>query len=204
MEFLEVVRKRRMVRSFTAEPVDAAALERIIDAGRRGPSAGYSQGVEFVVVTDPEMRARVGTRGEEWLRRAKMPNFVAQAQALIVVCTSATIYKERYRERDKRAAGAERDEEDFWLVPYCHTDAGAATMLLLLAAVNEGLGAGVAGVMGEGGQRHMREVLGVPENYTAVAIVALGHEAANAGAYRGSAATRRRRALSEVVHRERW
>jgi nitroreductase len=52
MEFADVVRRQRMVCSFTAEPVAPDAVERILDAARRGPSAGFSQGTEFVVVTD--------------------------------------------------------------------------------------------------------------------------------------------------------
>ena len=95
-------------------------------------------------------------------------------------------------------------DETFWLVPYWHTDAGAAMMLILLAAVNEGLGAGVAGVMGSKGQERMQRVLGMPPSYTAVAIVAIGHEAPDARDIPSSARTRKRRPLGQVVHRDRW
>ena len=196
-----------MVRSFSSEAVAPEAIERILDVARRGPSAGYSQGVEFVLVTDEAVRRQVSAEPEA-LKKSGLPNFVAQAAALIVVCTSAEIYTSRYREGDKARLregqeGATADE-NFWTVPYWHTDAGAALMLILLAAVNEGLGAGVAGVMGREGQERMQRVLAMPETYTAVAIVAIGYEAVDARQFGGSARTRKRRPLDEVVHRDRW
>ena len=203
MDFRDVVRKRRMVRSFTDEPVAAEAVERILDTARRGPSAGYSQGVEFILVTDRSLRQQVSAPPER-LRAAGLPNFIAQAPVLVVVCTSAEIYTSRYREPDKMRVRGERPDEDLWLVPYWHTDAGAAMMLILLAAVNEGLGAGVAGVMGQEGQDRMQRVLGMPDSYIAVAIVAIGHEAPDAKEFGGSTKTRKRRPLSDVVHRDKW
>jgi nitroreductase len=203
MEFADVVRKRRMVRSFSGEAVAPEAIERILDVARRGPSAGYSQGVEFVLVTDEAVRRRVSADPEA-LKKAGLPNFAAQAPVLVIVCTSAEMYTSRYHEADKMRIRSETPDENLWRVPYWHTDAGAALMLILLAAVNEGLGAGVAGVMGGEGQERMQRVLGMPEAYTAVAIVAIGHEAADARQFSGSTRTRKRRPLDEVVHRERW
>jgi nitroreductase len=203
MDFWELVRRRRMVRSFTDERVAPGAVERILEAARRGPSAGYSQGVEFVVVTEPAVRAELSAPPGS-IRASGRPLFVEQAPVLIVVCTSPSIYIERYREADKALVRKGRSDEDFWLVPYWHTDAGAAMMLILLAAVDEGLGAGIAGVMGAMGQARLRQVLGMPASYMAVAIVALGHEAPDARQFSGSAKTRKRRAIEDVVHRERW
>jgi nitroreductase len=203
MEFRELLRRRRMVRSFTDEPVPVDAVGRIVDTARRGPSAGYSQGVEFVVVTDEAMRKAVA--GDEApYRRAGMPPFVAQAPVQVVICTSAAIYTGRYAEADKQAATAGRADDDFWHVPYWHVDAGCALMLLLLATVDEGLAAGFVGVMGEQRQQRLRELLGIPPEYMAIGIAAIGHEAADARQYRGSAARRPRRPLAEIMHRERW
>ena len=61
MEFYEAVRRRRMVRQYLDLPVEAAAVDRILDAARRGPSAGFAQGVEFVVVTEAAGRAAVAS-----------------------------------------------------------------------------------------------------------------------------------------------
>jgi nitroreductase len=204
MDFLDVVRKRRMVRSFTDEPVASDAVERILDVARRGPSAGYSQGVEFVVVTERATRDALTGGRPDAVRQSGITNFVQQAPVVIVVCASADIYTSRYREADKQPVRRESPDERFWLVPYWHTDAGAAMMLILLAAVNEGLGAGVVGVTGPEGQQRMQRALGMPGSYTAVAMVAIGHEAPDARQFRGSAAIRKRRPFDEVVHRERW
>src|SRR5205085_12254606 len=54
VEFSDVVRRRRMVRQFAQRPVQREVLERILDTARRGPSAGFSQGFEFVVLDAPE------------------------------------------------------------------------------------------------------------------------------------------------------
>ena len=66
MEFTDVVLKRRMVRNFTAKPVEGGTIERILDLARHAPSAGFTQGQSFVVVTDPRMRKEIGrVCGEE-------------------------------------------------------------------------------------------------------------------------------------------
>jgi nitroreductase len=54
LEFSEVVRRRHMVREFTGEPVSPESLDRILRHAVRGPSAGFSQGQAFLVVTGEE------------------------------------------------------------------------------------------------------------------------------------------------------
>ena len=196
-----MVRKRRMVRSFTDAPVAPDAVDRIVDAGRRGPSAGYSQGVEFVVITEEATRDAIAQPGDEMLRRSGQRNFVRQAPVHIVICTSAEVYKSRYRESDKMRVRSRLSEEDLWEVPYWHTDAGCAMMLILLAAVNEGIAAAFVGPR----PAFLRGLLGIPEEYTPIGLVLLGHEAPDARDYGDVSATKRpRRPLNEVVHRERW
>jgi nitroreductase len=56
MDFEQVVTKRRMVRNFTGDPISHESLERILDLARRGPSAGFTQGQDFVVVNDPQLK----------------------------------------------------------------------------------------------------------------------------------------------------
>lgn len=203
MDFRETIRNRRMVRSFRIDPVDPAALERVLDAARRGPSAGFSQGVEFCVVTDPRTRVALGP-SDESLAKARLRGFVADAPVAVVVCTSEARYTGRYAEPDKVRARAGRSHDEQWLVPYWHVDAGAAIMLLLLAVVDEGLSAGLVGVMGADGQERVRRAINMPETHTAVAIIAIGHSADAQPPVTGSAARRPRRPFDEVVHRERW
>ena len=201
MNFQDVVRRRRMVRSFTEEPVDPEIVERILDTARRGPSAGYSQGVEFVVITDPATRAAIAAPGEEILARSGHKPFVAQAPVHIAICVSPEIYRARYREPDKQRAVSDWDDEKLWETPFWHTDGGAALMLILLAAVDEGIAAAFIG----GEHKLYRELLGIPEEYIPIGVALLGHEAPDARDYGDvSATTRPRRPLSEIVHRERW
>lgn len=204
MDFYDVLRRRRMCRSFTDEPVDPEAVRRILDAARRAPTAGNSQGVEFVVVTDAETRRAIAAPGDAVYRRSGHHNFVAQAPVHVVICTSAEIYKERYRESDKQRVVQGLDEDRLWAVPYWYSDAGAAKMLVLLGAVAEGLAAGFVGVL-PGTQGPLRDLLGIPDDFTAIGIALLGHEAPDAREFGDvSAEPRRRRPYDEVVHRDRW
>ena len=203
MEFLDVVRRRRMVRSFTDEPVAAASVERIMDVARRGPSAGYSQGIEFVVITDDETRLTLAGGPKRGVMASGNPNFVAQAPVHIVICTSADFYRNRYREQDKMRVRARLSDDELWSVPYWHTDAGCAMMLILLAAVNEGLGAAFIGYAER--EPQVRRFLGIPDEFVVIGAVHIGHEAADARQDpTSSAAKRPRRPFAEVVHRERW
>jgi len=201
MDFVDVVRKRRMVRSFTDTPVAPEAIERIMDIARRGPSAGYSQGVEFVVVTDDATRGEIAQPYEALHAKSGHPNFVRQALVHIVICANAEIYKSRYRQPDKMRARRNVSDEDLWRIPYWYTDAGCAMMLILLATVDEGLAAGFVG----GGVERLRTLLGIPEEYTPIGIALIGHEAPDARQYGDVSADQRpRRPLSDVVHDERW
>ena len=193
--FYDIVARRRMVRNYTEEPVDPDAVDRIVEAGRRAPSAGFSQGQSFVVVTDQELRTEIA-------RLASEPEYVAQgfdpwisrAPVHIVVCTSEAIYRQRYAEPDKSPDGAVHP----WPVPYWWVDAGASMMNVLLAAVAEGLAAGFLGSHSLG---DIKTLLGIPAHIDPIGIVTLGHEAED----RKSGSLRRGwKPMNEVIHRERW
>lgn len=175
-------------------------MKRIVDTARRGPSAGYSQGVEFVVVTDPDKRAAIAAPGDEMFAKTGRPNFVAQAPVHVIVCTNPEIYKSRYREADKMRVVGDMDEDKLWEVPFWHTDAGAAMMMLLLAAVDEGIAAALVGHTTD-----LRPLLGIPDEYIVVGSVLLGHEAPEARDYGDVSAKKRpRRPFDEVVHMNSW
>jgi nitroreductase len=196
MEFAEVVRKRKMIRSYLDKPVDPSALERIIDAARRTPSAGHSQGQYLVVVTEPGTRKAIAELGDEAHYVASgMPPWMSTAPVHLVVCVREDDYHERYREPDKLTGeGSEID----WPVPYWWVDAGATLMLVLLATVNEGLSAGIFGSHRLGG---LKELLGIPNDVSPVGIITIGHAASTATT---GSAKRGRKAPERVVHRERW
>lgn len=195
-EFHELVRKRRMIRNFTEEPVSWDVIERIIDAGRRGPSAGFSQGMQFVAITEGETRARIAeVAGEKWYVRQGHEPFMSRAPVHIVITTSEAEYHRRYNESDKKAKG---QEEIGWPIPYWHTDAGAAMMLVLLAAVDEDLGTAFVGVKDPS---ELQAVLGIPEEHLPIGVVFIGHPAPD---MKSGSLKRGRRPLDTVLHRERW
>lgn len=201
MEFREILRHRRMVRAYTDEPVPRETVERVVATVRRAPSGGFSQGQRLLVVTDPETRQAIAElAGEpEYVARGFEP-WVSRAPVHVVVCTREEDYHERYRRPDKLREG----EEIEWPVPYWYVDAGAALMLVLLAAIDEGLGAGVFGVLAPEVPK-LKELLGIPADVHFVGIVTLGHPAPDPRWSEGSSRlTQARRRLDELVRWERW
>ena len=185
-----------MVRNYTPDPVPSEALDRIVDAGLRAPSAGYSQGMGFVVVTEAATRKSIATLAEEEEYVASgFDPWISAAPAHIVITASESIYRDRYREPDK--LGPDGEEID-WPVPYWWVDAGAAMMAVLLAAVNEGLAAGFLGVHS---MRDLAALLAIPEHHSPIGVVTVGHPMPDR---RSGSLARGKRPRDAVVHWERW
>ena len=202
MDFAEVMRHRKMVRNYTDEPVAREAVERIVGCGRKAPSGGFSQGVRFVIVEDRDTRERIAGLADEpeYVKMGFEP-WISRAPVHIVVAMREDDYHDRYQEPEKLD---ESGEEIEWRVPWWWVDAGKALMLLLLGAVDEGLGAGLFGLVGDQNDR-LRELLGVPEDFEIVGVVTVGHPAPEpTEERRKEALRRRRRPLEEVVRWERW
>ena len=195
MELQDAIARRRMVRNYRDEPVDPAAIDRVIDAARRAPSAGFTQGQRFVVVTAAETRAAIAELGGEshYVEQGFDP-WMSRAPVHVVPCADERAYHDRYREPDKLG----EDGEIAWPVPYWHVDIGASLMLLLLAVVEEGLAAGFFGVHRLDG---LRELLGIPAHVHPIGVVTLGHPAADR---RSGSLARGWHDLDEVRYRERW
>ncbi len=202
MELRELLPRRRMVRHYANEPVPREVVERIVATVRRAPSAGYSQGQRLLVVTEDEGRAEVARclNAAGWGSHDDLEPWLESAPVHVLVLTRENDYHDRYRKPDKLADG----EEIEWPVPYWHVDAGAALMLLLLAAIDEGLGAGVSGVP-LGAAAGLRASFGIPEDVAVVALVTMGVAAPDPGwSAVTSRRTQSRRAPDEVVRWERW
>jgi FMN reductase [NAD(P)H] len=201
MEFREILKRRRMVRAYEPRPVPDETLERVVGTIRRAPSAGFSQGQRFIVVTDPEARSAIAeATGEDFYVNQGFEPWISGAAALIAVCTREDDYHDRYRQPDKLVEG----EEIEWPVPYWYVDAGKAAMLVLLAAIDEGLAAGVFGIDGEG-QDEVRRLLGLPDDVALVEVITLGYPAADKASDRlSSRGTRPRKAMDELIRWERW
>jgi FMN reductase [NAD(P)H] len=195
VELREILRRRRMVRAYEPEPVPREAIEQIVRTVRRAPSAGFSQGQRLVVFTEAERRRRLAEILEEG-------SWVRDAPVLVVVCVREDDYHDRYREPDKLALTGGVEIE--WPIPFWHFDTGAAAMLILLAAIDEGYAAGLFSVFVEA-LPAFREELGLPDDVTIACCIAIGQAADDdAASAASSRLTRRRRPLDEIVRWERW
>ena len=198
MTLYELLQQRRMVRNYTGERVPRETLERIAATVRRAPSAGFSQGQRLLVIDDPELLARISAEQ----RDVGAEPWFASAAAHVLVLTREQDYHDRYTRQDKLDATG--GSEIVWPVPYWHVDAGAALMLVLLAAIEEGLAAGVYGIQLED-QPRWRELLRIPEELAVVAGITLGRPAPDPEwSRRASRSTQRRKPVDELVHWNRW
>lgn len=197
MEFAELVRKRRIVRHFKTDPIDMTAVDRMLDLARRVPSAGFTQGQDFIVVTDPAQRREVARLcGEEaHYEKSFGHRWISEAPVQIIPCANEGAYHRRYQEPDK--VGADGQEHD-WPVPYWVMDTGCSVMVLLLAVVDEGLAAGYAGFLDLPGAR---ELLGIPEDVIPVGVIPVGYPDQDIPS---PSLKRGRKAMQAIVHKERW
>jgi nitroreductase len=199
MELAAAVRARRMVRAFAPTPLVPGTIDRILDLARRSPSAGFSQGWDFVVLEGPEQTARYW---DVTLPPAERDDFpwpgLLRAPALVIPCADAQAYVDRYAEPDKRATGLGRAAED-WPVPYWLVDTAMSTMVALLAAVDEGLGALFFGIFHH--EAELKAALGIPDGHLPIGTVAIGHPEPSRPS---TSSERGRRPLDAVVHRGGW
>lgn len=192
MEFRDVIKRRRMVRRYTPEPIERESLDRIIEAAVRAPSAGFSQGQRFIVVTDAEIRADIAKAAgeDEYLDRG-FDAWLSVAPVHVVLCVDPKVYHDRYGEPDKEGT-------DTWTVPYWWLDIGASFMAILYAAVDEGLD---AGFLGGHAFKGIADVLDIPESVLVAGVVTIGHgidESASLSVGRG------RTDQADVVRSQGW
>ncbi|WP_148701687.1 nitroreductase family protein [Candidatus Nitrososphaera evergladensis] len=173
MEFDEVVRKRKMIRKYQVRSIPDSIINKIIENAHRAPSAGHTQVQEFIIVRDAETKKklkRVSVNQEQ----------VEEAPLLIVVCANTSRSIGRYRQRGK----------EFYSV----MDGAFASILILLTAVNEGIGAGFVGAFEDD---KVSEILGLPEYVRPIGIIALGFPDEEPKKLE-------RIAKERLIHHERW
>jgi len=192
MEFAEVVRRRRMIRSYAADrPIPRDVLDDLLRLAIRAPSAGHTQGWRFLVLDDITSceafwEATSDGPADSWLARLKT------APVLIVCLSDKDAYLDRYAEPDK---GWTDRAESHWPVPYWHIDTGMAAMILLLAAEDRSLAACFFGVPTER-WTSFRDAFDVPERLAPVGVISLGYPAPDA---KSPSLKRGRRDLADVV-----
>jgi len=196
MEFKETVLKRRMVRNFADKPVDSQIIDQIIQLTRHAPSAGFTQGQSFVVVTNPDMKKAIAEtcQEEEYIKNGFAP-FISKAPVLLIPCTSEMAYHRRYQQPDKVD---EDGNEIEWPVPYWFMDIGCTVMIALLAAIDEGL---VTAFAGSKDLKTLRTLLNMPDEIHPVGVIAVGYRAQDLPS---PSLKRGRKADAEYVHYESW
>lgn len=196
MEFQDVVRHRRMVREYdTGRPVPPEIVDRIVRNGLRAPSAGFSQGWGFLVLDNEKdvARFRAAARPDEQPERWFAAN--VEAPLLIVALSNKDVYLDRYAQQDK---GHEDRSDAWWPTPYWDVDTGFAALMMLLTAVDAGLGACFFGLPKERIEPFRAE-FGVPPELHPVGAVSIGYSDEPPRDLRA-----RRRATGDVVRRGDW
>ena len=192
-----------MVRNYDPDrPVPPEIVERLLDHAIRAPSAGFSQGWGFLVLVDAVDRDRFWrtTTPDDAEPANGTTNWLAgmrRAPLIIVAHGNKDAYLDRYAEPDK--GWADRDEGR-WPVPYWHIDAGFASLLMLLTAVDEGLGACFFGIPPERIPPYRAE-FGVPDSFVPIGALTVGYAAPDR---RSPSLRRGRRPVADVVHRGHW
>ena len=198
MDFRDVVKQRRMHRAFLPDPLPREQIERIASVIRHAPSGGFSQGGSIVVVTDEAKRLEIAKAFGDEHYSYNGRNFIVDAPVHMVISANEALYHARYTQPDKLAATG--GVEVTWPVPYWHVDAGALMILVLMAAINEGL---ASAFIGHPDQKQIfDELLGLPEDVVPIGLALIGKP----GDYPAPSSRMRaaRRSLDDLVHWGSW
>ena len=197
MQFADCVRSRKMVRAFRKAPVDAKLLERIVDLASRAPSAGKTQGWHLLVLREEQTAKFWNITLPKQKRSSFRWQNLLDAPIIGLFFADPSEYLERYSEQDK-ARTKLGDGVSSWPTPYWTVDASFATMHLLLAAHDVGLGALFFGVFN--GESELRSEFKVPEQMQLIGALAIGWPLPEKATDRGASAKRTRRKPAEIMH----
>ena len=195
-----------MVRSFSKDPVTPELVEQLVDLASRAPSAGKTQGWHFLVLQDDETSKFWNTTLPTEKRASFKWKHLLDAPIIGLVFADSAAYVARYSEPDKSSTGLGASESS-WPTPYWTVDASFATMTLLLAAHDAGLGALFFAVFS--GEADLRKLLGVPSDLQLIGAVAMGWPrtqelSAGGSSEKGLSASRKRRTPSQITHFGKW
>jgi nitroreductase len=207
VEFSEVIKRRRMIRAFTGEPLAAGTAERLLKAANRAPSAGFSQGYSFLVLEGQKQSAPLwemlyeSETSENATEDADPARVTALSTAPLVIVPLACkdVYLDRYARPGK--GWTDRDEAR-WPVPYWYIDTGFTALLILLAVVDQWLGAVFFGLPPEN-MADFRTQFGVPDQWMPIGAIAIGYPDPAADPVPPARASDRK-SLDELVHRGHW
>jgi nitroreductase len=206
MEFQTVVNHRRMVRTYDLQrPVPPEVIDRIVNNALRAPSAGFSQGWGFLVLDTPEDIARFREASRSAPDSADWLSSSVEAPLIIVPHSNKDVYLDRYAQPDKTASSDQASSQllanrsdTWWPAPYWDIDTGFASLMMLLTAVDAGLGACFFG-MPKAAIDAFRKEFNVPAHFQPIGAISIGYSEEPVRDLRG-----RRKPTSEVVHRGGW
>jgi nitroreductase len=200
VEFADVVRSRTMTRSFSNRPVESSLLEQLVDLASRAPSAGKSQGYNLVVFEGEH----TASFWDAALPAEKRVTFawphLLDAPIIALVCADSRAYLERYSESDKVLTGLGASIES-WPAPYWTIDAAFATMLMIGAAHDVGLGSLFFAL--SNGERELRAQCSIPEEVEILGVLALGWPR-EGESRKGRSSSRPRRPASSILRFRSW
>lgn len=171
MQTWDAIRSRRNVRAYQDRPIAEDDMRRILEAARRTPSSSNKQRWDFVVVTDADRLAKLS---KLWRGAGHISG------------SAATIALIAPTEEDRRT----RDSIQY--------DLGQATMSIMLAAADLGIGSGHSSVQD---QELARDILGFPEDRFCAWLIGLGYPADRPLRPIENPA---RQPLESLVHEETW
>ena len=199
VQFSDVVRSRRMTRSFSPTPVNSSVLEVCVELGLRAPSAGKSQGWHVLLLSgDDTSRYWDVALAQERRASFAFPGLL-QAPVIALMLADSSAYLQRYSEPDKAHTGLGNSVND-WPAPYWTIDASFSTMTFLLALEDNGLGALFFAHANEEG---LRSEFKLPADVQILGTVALGHPAEGV-VRQGRSASRTAKSVQEVIHQSQW
>ena len=199
VNFADIVRSRRMSRSFSDQTVDTSIINSCIDLARRAPSAGNSQGWHVLLLENESIQRYWDVALPAERREGFAFPLLLQAPVIILSMCDPTAYLERYSEPDKKTTGLGAGL-DQWVAPYWTIDASFATMTFLLALEDVKLGALFFAHSNEAG---LREEFNIPDHIEILGTIAVGHEAAGPKP-QGRSAERIRRSVESIIHQKNW
>ena len=196
VEVLDVLRARRMVRAYSTRPVAESALRRVLHAASLAPSAGLSQPIDLIVLTEADDRTTFWDLAFPVRDGYRWPHLFA-APVVVIPLIEPEAYARRYALPDK--AGVGLDDLNAWPVPYWWIDGGAAVQNMLLAAVGEELGASLFGLFVN--EAEILQAFGVPEGHRALGGLTIGHPRREAPV---KSSPLGRRSLDDIIHIGHW
>jgi nitroreductase len=191
MDVFEAIKNRRSIRRYKPDPVDDKAIETILEAGRWAPSWANTQCWRFMVIRDPDTKAKMANS----LTKIRRPDKLADNPAttacntvpvIIAVCAKMgrAGYGHGYDEGE-----AVTDKGDWFMF-----DTALAVQNMVLTAHSLGLGTVIIGAFDA---PEVEKALGVPDGYRVVALFPVG-----VPDQEGKIPPRKE--LSEITYKNKW